>query len=98
LAMERLVTDKKLSSNPVQHAVAAVSVGMLNGAALLDLNYVEDSTAAVDMNVVMTEAGQMVEVQGTGEESTFTKKEMSAMLKLAEKGIKQLLEIQRKAL
>jgi len=98
LAMERLVTDKKLSSNPVQHAVAAVSVGMLNGAALLDLNYIEDSTAAVDMNVVMTDAGQMVEVQGTGEESTFTKKELSAMLKLAERGIKQLLATQAKAL
>ena len=98
LAMERLVKDKRLDENPVRHAVAAVSVGMLDGAALLDLNYIEDSTAAVDMNVVMTDAGQMVEVQGTGEESTFTKKEMSAMLKLAEKGIKQLLSAQAKAL
>ncbi len=98
LAMQQLVADKKLSDNPVQHAVAAVSVGMVDGAVLLDLNYAEDSTAAVDMNVVMTDAGQMVEVQGTGEESTFTKKEMSAMLKFAEKGIKQLLATQAKAL
>ncbi|HUK81362.1 MAG TPA: ribonuclease PH [Verrucomicrobiae bacterium] len=98
LAMERLVKEKTLDANPVQHAVAAVSVGLLDGAALLDLNYTEDSTAAVDMNVVMTDAGQMVEVQGTGEESTFTKKEMSALLKLAEKGIKQLLAAQAKAL
>jgi ribonuclease PH len=98
LAMNRLVEDKKLTANPVKHAVAAISVGMLDGTALLDLNYVEDSTAAVDMNVVMTDASQMVEVQGTGEESTFTKKEMSAMLKLAEKGIKQLLATQAKAL
>jgi ribonuclease PH len=94
LAMRKL----GLPENPVRHAVAAVSVGLHDGIALLDLNYVEDSTAAVDMNVVMTEAGQMVEVQGTGEESTFTKKEMSAMLKLAEKGIKQLLAVQTKAL
>jgi ribonuclease PH len=98
LAMERLVKDKKLPANPVKHAVAAVSVGLLDGAALLDLDYAEDSTAAVDMNVVMTDAGELVEVQGTGEESTFTKKELSAMLKLAEKGIKQLLATQTKAL
>ena len=98
LAMRRLVEEKKLAENPVRHAVAAVSVGLLEGAALLDLNYVEDSTAAVDMNVVMTDAGEMVEVQGTGEESTFTKKEMSALLKLAEKGIKQLLVAQAKVL
>jgi ribonuclease PH len=98
LAMERLVKDKKLPANPVKHAVAAVSVGLLDGAALLDLDYAEDSTAAVDMNVVMTDAGELVEVQGTGEESTFTKKELSAMLKLAEKGIKQLLATQAKAL
>jgi ribonuclease PH len=94
LAMRTL----SLAENPVQHAVAAVSVGMQDGAALLDLNYAEDSSAAVDMNVVMTDTGAMVEVQGTGEESTFTKKEMSAMLKLAEKGIKQLLAVQAKAL
>jgi ribonuclease PH len=87
-----------LSEGPVKHAVAAVSVGMLDGVPLLDLNYAEDSTAAVDMNVVMTDAGQLVEVQGTGEESTFTKKEMTAMLKLAEKGAKQLLAAQAKAL
>jgi len=98
LAMERLVTEKKLTENPVKHAVAAVSVGWLNGAALLDLNYAEDSTAAVDMNVVMTDTGEMVEVQGTGEESTFTKKQMGALLKLAEKGIRQLLVAQAKAL
>jgi ribonuclease PH len=94
LAMQKL----NLPQNPARHAVAAVSVGMLDGVALLDLNYAEDSAAGVDMNVVMTDDGAMVEVQGTGEESTFTKKEMSAMLKLAEKGIKQLLAAQAKAL
>ena len=96
--MRRLVEEKKLVENPVRHAVAAISVGLLDSAALLDLDYVEDSTAAVDMNVVMTDSGQMVEVQGTGEESTFTKKEMSSLLKLAEKGIKQLLVAQAKVL
>jgi ribonuclease PH len=98
LAMKRLVNEKKLPANPVQHAVAAVSVGLLDGVPLLDLDYSEDSKAAVDMNVVMTDAGEMVEVQGSGEEATFTKKEMSALLKLAEKGIKQLLAAQAKAL
>ena len=98
LAMEQLVKEKKLAANPVRHAVAAVSVGLIEGVPLLDLNYAEDSTAAVDMNVVMTGAGQMVEVQGSGEESTFTKKEMTSLLKLAEKGIKQLLAAQAKAL
>jgi ribonuclease PH len=89
---------RKLNLDPIRHAVAAVSVGMLDDTPLLDLNYIEDSTAAVDMNVVMTDASEMVEVQGTGEETTFTKKQMSAMLKLAEKGIKQLLAAQAKAL
>jgi len=98
LAMKRLVNEKKLVANPVQHAVAAVSVGLLEGSPLLDLDYSEDSKAAVDMNVVMTDDGEMVEVQGSGEEATFTKKEMSALLKLAEKGIKQLLAAQAKAL
>ena len=98
LAMKRLVNEKKLIANPVQHAVAAVSVGLLEGVPLLDLDYSKDSNAAVDMNVVMTDAGEMVEVQGSGEEATFTKKEMSALLKLAEKGIKLLLAAQAKAL
>lgn len=98
LAMEKLVAEGKLPANPVEHAVAAVSVGVFDGTALLDLCYEEDAKAAVDMNVVMTDAGEMVEVQGTGEESTFTKKQMAGMLKLAEKGIKQLLAAQTKAL
>jgi ribonuclease PH len=98
VALMLAMRELNLSENPVRHAVAAVSVGLHDGVALLDLNYAEDSTAAVDMNVVMTDAGEMVEVQGTGEESTFTKKEMSTLLKLGEKGIKQLLVTQAKAL
>ena len=98
LAMRRLVEEKKLAENPVRHAVAAISVGLVGEMALLDLDYAEDSAAAVDMNVVMTNTGQMVEVQGTGEESTFSKKQLATLLKLAEKGIKRLLVAQAKVL
>ena len=80
---------------PIKQLVAAVSVGMFNGEALLDLNYIEDRDAAVDMNVVMTESGQFVELQGSGEESTFSEAEMAALLALAKKGIGELLDGQR---
>ena len=83
---------------PFRDSVAAISVGMVDGRAVLDLDYEEDVSAAVDMNVVMTGAGRFVEVQGTGEESTFSEKELSAMLRLAKSGIKQLTEMQRQAL
>jgi ribonuclease PH len=83
---------------PVRDSVAAVSVGLVDGVALLDLCYSEDARATVDMNVVMTGSGRLVEVQGTGEESTFDRTELSRMLDLAEKGIRALGEAQRKAL
>jgi len=83
-----------LKSWPIREKLAAVSVGMVDGKPMLDLCYSEDSLAKVDMNVVMTESGQFVEVQGTGEESTFSKEDLSAMLQLAEKGIQQLIEVQ----
>jgi ribonuclease PH len=78
--------------------VAAVSVGVVEGKSLLDLDYHEDFAASVDMNVVMTGAGRFVEVQGTGEEATFSDEELTALLKLAKSGIRQLVEIQKKAL
>lgn len=91
-----------LSPAPVvkvfKSSVAAVSVGILEGAAVLDLNYQEDAAAAVDMNVVMTGGGQFVEIQGTGEEATFTKEELAALVGLAESGIKELSQLQRRAL
>ena len=83
---------------PLNDSVTAVSVGILDGQAILDLDYAEDSAAAVDMNVVMTGSGRFVEVQGTGEEATFTEKELTAMLQLARGGIRQLIAAQREAL
>ncbi len=83
---------------PLRDSVAAVSVGIVDGVPALDLDYAEDSTAAVDMNVVMTGGGRFVEVQGTGEEATFTERELSAMLALARTGIGRLIAAQREAL
>ncbi len=83
---------------PLRTNVAAVSVGIVDGQAVLDLDYVEDAGAAVDMNVVMTGTGQYVEVQGTGEEATFSDSQLTEMLALARSGIRQLTDIQRDAL
>ena len=83
---------------PLKDYVTAISVGVFNGKPVLDLNYAEDSKAEVDMNVVMVGKGEFVEVQGTGEHATFSRKEIDALLKLAEKGIKELLDIQKKTL
>jgi len=84
--------------SPLIDSVAAVSVGIVKGQPVLDLDYIEDVDAAVDMNVVMTGGGKFVEVQGTGEEATFSEDELSALLKLARKGIKRLGGEQRQAL
>jgi ribonuclease PH len=83
---------------PLVDTVAAISVGMREGRPILDLDYKEDAAAEVDMNVVMTGAGRFVEVQGTGEEATFTENDLSAMLQLARRGIAQLIAAQREAL
>lgn len=96
LAFEQMIKDKKLTENPMMDFLAAISVGVSsNGEILLDLDYSEDSTADVDMNVVMTGSSQLVEVQGTGEEATFSRKEMNHMLDIAELGIARLIEVQR---
>jgi ribonuclease PH len=81
---------------PVRDYVAAVSVGRVGGRTLLDLAYTEDSTADVDMNVVMTGGGRFIEVQGTAEKTPFADKELLAMLKLAKRGVRQLIDMQRK--
>jgi ribonuclease PH len=83
---------------PVTDFVAAISVGIVNGEVLLDLCYEEDSNAEVDMNLVMTQSGQMVEVQGTGEKAPFSKEDMGIMMELAEKGIRELIDMQKEAL
>jgi ribonuclease PH len=98
LAMNKLLGDGVLKECPVTSCVAAVSVGILDGEPLLDLCYAEDSKAAVDMNVVMTDEGQFVEVQGTGEDAPFTQRQMTTMLKLAREGIAELMTIQKKVL
>ena len=97
-AVNRLLAEGKLSVSPIRDHVAAVSVGILGGRALLDLEYVEDSACDTDMNVVMTGAGHFVEVQGTAEGVAFTRREMDALLSLAEKGIAELVALQRRAL
>lgn len=83
---------------PLRDSVAAVSVGLVDGRPVLDLNYEHDLAADVDMNVVMTGRGRFVEIQGTGEEATFGEEDLQALLKLARRGIQQLTEIQRQAL
>ena len=98
LAVRKLLKKGSIPENPIREAVAAVSVGIVDGKPLLDLNYVEDKDASVDMNIVMTASGNFIEVQGSGEESTFSRKQMDEMLQLAQKGIVQLLETQKKYL
>ncbi|MCT1575651.1 ribonuclease PH [Oceanobacillus kimchii] len=99
LAFSKLVEAKTLKKMPIHDYLAAISVGVLiNGTEILDLNYKEDSEAAVDMNIVMTGAGEFVEIQGTGEEATFTPTQLQNMLKLGEEGIQQLVKIQKEIL
>ena len=94
-AIEKLTKEKILLKNPLRDYVAAVSVGRINGAALLDLNYQEDSKAEVDMNVVMTGSGRLVEIQGTAERHPFSKKELDRLVVLAQKGIRELIRLQK---
>lgn len=98
IAMQRLMQQGVLETNPMRQLVAAVSVGKLQGEPLLDLCYVEDRDAEVDMNVVMTERGEYVEVQGSGEEAVFTAAEMNEMLGLASAGIRELIAAQRRVI
>ena len=97
-ALTTLKSRGLLSELPLKEAVAAVSVGIVGGEALLDLNYVEDSSAEVDMNFVITSSGRFVEVQGTAEAEPFTSAEMDAMRDLALSGVQQLFAFQRGAL
>jgi ribonuclease PH len=90
--------DKRLAMSPVKEAVAAVSVGRIDNRMLLDLDYEEDMAADVDMNVVMTGSGRFIEVQGTGEEATFSRQDLDKLLRLATRGIRKLVERQQQAL
>ncbi len=97
-AVNWLLAQGKLVQSPIKDQVAAVSVGMVQGAPLLDLDYAEDSACDTDMNVVMTGAGHFVEVQGTAEGAAFTRAEMDALLALADQGIRELLQLQQQSL
>ncbi len=90
LAIQKLLDDKKISENPLTDSVAAISVGLLNGTPLLDLNYLEDKDAEVDANIVMTGQGKFVEVQTSGEESTYSYDQLQSLLALAQKGLKDV--------
>jgi len=98
LAVNKLIAEKKISASPILSGVAAVSVGIVNGSALLDLCYTEDVAAAVDMNLVMNAGGEFIELQGTGEEATFTDAQLAALLALGKAGIRDLLAAQSAAI
>ena len=97
-AVAHLIAQGKLTESPLRDHVAAISVGIVNGTPLLDLEYTEDSACDTDMNVVMTGSGHFVEVQGTAEGAAFSRLEMDALLALAEKGIRELVDMQLKSL
>jgi ribonuclease PH len=97
-AIQSLLDSKALDKNPLTGRVASVSVGIYEGTAVLDLDYPEDCNAETDMNVVMSDAGNFIEVQGTAEGHPFSQDELNAMLALAKKGIEELLVCQQEAL
>jgi ribonuclease PH len=97
-AVNKLLADGKLKETPILGQVAAISVGIVQGTPLLDLEYIEDAGCDTDMNVVMTGAGHFVEVQGTAEGAAFSRKEMDVLLQLAEKGISELVAMQQQSL
>jgi ribonuclease PH len=95
IACQKLVAEEKLKASPIRNLVGAVSAGVREGVALLDLNYEEDKSVTVDFNFVATETGEFVELQGSGEESTFSQTQLDEMLSLGRKGIAALIEAQR---
>ncbi|MBK9575278.1 MAG: ribonuclease PH [Rhodoferax sp.] len=97
-AVNKLLAEGKLATSPIHGHVAAISVGIVRGTAMLDLDYTEDSACDTDMNVVMTGAGHYIEVQGTAEGAAFSRQEMDVLLALAEKGVGELVRLQHQAL
>jgi ribonuclease PH len=98
LASRKLIAAGSLPASPLHKLIAAISIGVVAGQPLLDLDYSEDKDAAVDFNLVLTEDGQFVEIQGSGEESTFSDAEFQAMLALGKKGVADLILLQREAI
>jgi ribonuclease PH len=97
-ACKKLLEEKKIGLLPMEKLIAAVSAGVVEGTPMMDLNYEEDKAATVDFNLVATEDGELVEIQGSGEESTFTQNQLDQMLALGHKGISQLIAAQRSIL
>ena len=97
-AINKIHKTKPFKVYPIRNFVAATSVGILNGEKILDLCYEEDSNAMVDMNIIMTDEGEFVEVQGTGEEKPFSRAELNELLDLGKKGIKQMIQVQKDSL
>ncbi len=93
LAIEKLIDEGKLKEIPIKSKVAAISVGKVKGEVLLDLEYEEDSHADVDMNIVMTDKGEFVEIQGTGEEATFTQNELLQFIEVSKKAFEKLFAL-----
>ena len=98
IACQQLLEEKKITSSPMLKLIAAVSAGIVGGSALVDLNYAEDKAASVDLNLVAIQDGEFVEIQGSGEEATFTQAQLEQMLALGRKGIGELIAAQRQAL
>jgi ribonuclease PH len=98
VACEGLRAQEKLVTTPIRNLVAAVSAGVLDGTPVLDLNYEEDKAVTVDFNFVATEAGEFVELQGSGEEATFSQAQLAAMIDLGRKGVAELIAAQQKVL
>jgi ribonuclease PH len=98
LALKKMVDEEVIDEMPLKHLVSGVSVGIVDGEALLDLDYEEDAKAEIDMNVVETEKGQLVEIQATAERKPFPKKDLSTLMNLANKGIKELIQVQKEIL
>lgn len=98
IAMEKLLKDGKIKENPIKEYIAAVSCGIWEGAAVLDVDYLEDSSAQADTNFVLTSSGKIVEIQGTAEEAPFSEEEFAQLFALAKKGIAELVEKQKVAL
>lgn len=98
LALKKMMEEGTIDEMPLKHLVSAVSVGLIEGEMLLDLDYQEDSNADIDMNVVETDTGQIIEIQATAEKNPFTRKQLDALLKLADKGIKEIIQHQKEVL
>lgn len=98
MAVKKLMAEGKLTENPIVNRIAAVSIGIVNGQPCLDLDYVEDSRAETDLNLVMNDQGGYIEVQGTAENGTYSRAQLDQMLAIGEAGIKQLFKLQKQAL